>query len=125
MVHSVDGMLGKEAVAEKRCLTSLLSNKLKCEYLEMCSFVRNRMSLAIARSKTLLIQGAMDKEAYIRQIIDLADGEVMALIAPWRGYGSQRLDSGRVESRVANRNKVRRERKEDVYKPDSGKEVGV
>ena len=101
MVHSVDGMLGKEAVAEKRCLTSLLSNKLKCEYLEMCSFVRNRMSLAIARSKTLLIQGAMDKEAYIRQIIDLADGEVMALIALWRGHTSQRLEKGRVEIRAA------------------------
>ena len=65
MVYSVDGFTGTGDVAAHRRLASLFSNKLKREYSEMCGFVRARMSLAIVISKTLLLRGARDKEAYI------------------------------------------------------------
>ena len=51
----------------------------------MCGFVRDRMSLSIVKSNTLLLRGARDKETYIRQRPDLTDGAVMALLAQWRG----------------------------------------
>ena len=51
----------------------------------MCGFVRAQMSLAIVRSNTLLLHGARDKEAYIRQIPNMGYGIVMALIVPWKG----------------------------------------
>ena len=63
MVYSADGIHGTEAVAAHRRLAPLLSNKLKREYLEMCGFVRARMSLSIVISNTLLLHGARDKEA--------------------------------------------------------------
>ena len=65
MVYSADGIPGTEAVSAQQHLASLLSNKLKQEYLEMCGFVRARMSLSVVRSNTLLLCGARDKEAYI------------------------------------------------------------
>ena len=74
-----------EAVAAQRRLASLLSNKLKQEYSEMCGFVRDRVSLAVLRSNTLLLRGARDNEVCICQRYDLEDGAVMALLAPWRG----------------------------------------
>ena len=43
------------------------------------------MSLAIVRPNTLLLQGARDKGVCIHQKPDLADGAVVALLAPWRG----------------------------------------
>ena len=43
------------------------------------------MSLAIVRSNTILLRGAREKEEYIRQSLDLVDGEVLALLALWRG----------------------------------------
>ena len=66
MVYSADGIPGTEAVAAQRRLSSLLSNKLKREYLDMCGFLRDWMPLAIVRSNTPLLCGARDKEAYIR-----------------------------------------------------------
>ena len=63
---------------------SMISNKLKQEYWEICGFVRARMSLAIVRSNILFLQGAREKEAYIRKRPDLVDEAVMALLAPWR-----------------------------------------
>ena len=85
MVYSVDGIIGIEAVAAQQCLSSLLSNKLNWEYSEMYGFVRAWVSLAIVRSNTLLLHGARVKEADIFQRPDLSYGEVMALLAPWRG----------------------------------------
>ena len=66
MVQSADGIPGTEAVAAQQRLASLLSNKLKREYLDMCRFVRAQISLAIVRSNTLLLSGARDKEAHIQ-----------------------------------------------------------
>ena len=84
MVYSADEIPGMEAVVAERRLALLVSNKLKQVYLEMCGFVRAHMSLAIVRSNILLLRGARDKETYIRQIPNLEDGAVMALLAPWR-----------------------------------------
>ena len=85
MVYSRDGIPGTEATMAHRHLASLLGNKLKQEYLEIYSFVRARMLLAIVRFNTLLLQGARDKELYIHQRPDMADGTVVVMLAPWRG----------------------------------------
>ena len=84
MVYFADVIPGTEAVAAQQRLVSMLNNKLKREYLEMCGFVRYWISLAIVRYNTLLLRGARYKEAYIRQRTNLEDGEVMALLAPFR-----------------------------------------
>ena len=63
MVYSADRIPGAEALATKKRLAVLLSYKLKQEYSEMCGFVRAKMSLAIVRSKSLLLHGPRDKGA--------------------------------------------------------------
>ena len=55
MVYYLDGIPGTEAIAAQRRLALLLSNKLKREYLDMCGFVRDSISLAIVRYNTLLL----------------------------------------------------------------------
>ena len=85
MVYSADGIPGVEALATQKRLPTILSYKLKREYSKMCGFVRARMSLAILRSKSLLLSSPRDKEARIRKRPELTDGAVMALLAPWRG----------------------------------------
>ena len=85
MVYSADGIPGAEALAAQKRLAALLSYKLKQEYSEMCGFVRARMSLAMVRSDSLLLRGPRNKGVRIRQLPELADGVVMALLAPWRG----------------------------------------
>ena len=77
MVYFADGITGMEAVAAKRCLDLLISNKLKRGYSEMCVFVRDMMSLAIVRSNTLILHGARDKKACIQQIPNMEDGSLM------------------------------------------------
>ena len=74
-----------EEVAAQRRPASLLSNKLKQEYLEISGFVRDSMSLAIVRPNTISLQVDRYKEVYIRHRPDILDGAVMALLAPWRG----------------------------------------
>ena len=81
----MDIIPGTNAVAAQQHLASLLSNKLKREYSEICGFIRARMSLAIVMSNTFLLRDTRYKEAYIIQRQDLEDGEVMALLALWRG----------------------------------------
>ena len=67
MVYSVDGIPGTEAVAAQRHLASLLSNKLKWEYLEMCGFVRAWMSLVKVRYNNLILRGPVYNKGYICQ----------------------------------------------------------
>ena len=81
MVYYADGITGAEALATQKRLATLLSYKLKRENLEMCGFVRARISLAIVRSNSLLLHGPRYKGARIRQLPDLTDGAVMALLA--------------------------------------------
>ena len=85
MVYYVDRIPGAEALAEQKILAALLSYQLKQEYSEMCGFVKARISLAIVRSNSLLLHSPWDKGACIRQRHELADGLLMALIAPWQG----------------------------------------
>ena len=85
MVYSADGIPGAEALAAYKRLAALLSYKLKRKHSEMCGFVRVRMSLAIVSSNRLPLRGPCDKGARIRQRLELTDGAVMALLAPWRG----------------------------------------
>ena len=47
----------------------------------MCAFVRAQMLLAIVISNTLLLRVARDKELTIRQIPNMEDVAVMALLA--------------------------------------------
>ena len=65
MVYYADRIPGTEAVAAQQRLASLLSNKMKWAYLNICGFLRYWMSLAIVSSNTLLLHGARYKEAYI------------------------------------------------------------
>ena len=53
--------------------------------MEMYGFVRARVSLAVVISNTLLLPGAREKESYILQRPDPADGAVMSLITLWKG----------------------------------------
>ena len=85
MVYPAESIPEAEALAAHKRLAALLSYKLKQEYTEMCGFVQARMSLAIARSNSLLLRGPRDKGARIWQRPDLTDGALMALLAPWRG----------------------------------------
>ena len=84
-VYSADGIPSAKALVAQKMLAALLSYKLKREYLEMCGFVRVRMSLVIVRSNSLLLHSPCDKGARIRQLSDLKDGAVITLLAPWRG----------------------------------------
>ena len=85
MVYSAYRIPRAEVLAAQKRLSALLSCKLKREYSEMCGFVRARMSLAIVSSNSLLLRGPRDKGARIRQIPELTDGAVMALLTPWSG----------------------------------------
>ena len=85
MVYSTDRIPGAEALVLQKRLAALISYKLKWEYSEMCGFVRDRMSLAIVMSNSLLLSGPQDKVARIWQLPELTDGSVLALLAPWWG----------------------------------------
>ena len=85
VVYSADGIPGAEALAAQERLAALLSYKLKQEYSEMCGFVWASMSLAIVRSNNLLLHGPCNKGARIWKQIELMDGAVMSLLAPWCG----------------------------------------
>ena len=57
LVYSVDGLASKDTRAAEKRLACLLSKKWSRAYSEMVGFIRVRMSLAIARSITLLLRG--------------------------------------------------------------------
>ena len=44
-----------------------------------------RIVLAMVRSNTLLLWDSRDKDACIRKRLELTDGAVVALMAPWWG----------------------------------------
>ena len=85
MFYSAERIPGAEALAAQKRLSALLSYKLKREYSKMCGFVRVRISLAIVSYNSLLLRGPRNKGACIWQESELMHGEVMALLAPWRG----------------------------------------
>ena len=85
MVYSVDVIPVADALAAQKRLAALLSYKLKREYSEMSGFVRERTSLAIVRSNSLLLRSPRNNGARIRQRPELTDGAMMALLVTWRG----------------------------------------
>ena len=72
-------------MATQKRLATLLRYNLNQEYSLMCGSFKGRMSLAIVRSNSLILQSPRDKAACILQSPKLLDGAVMALLAPWRG----------------------------------------
>ena len=72
LVYSVDGLACKEARAFERRIAGLLATKWDRRYSEMAGFVRARMSLAIVRSKTMLLRGSMIGRA-ARLVVDDGD----------------------------------------------------
>ena len=61
MVYSTDGIPGLETLDTQKRLATLLSFKLKREYSDFCVFVRERMSLVIVRSNSLLLHEPCEK----------------------------------------------------------------
>jgi hypothetical protein len=57
LAYSVCGLPCEAAVAAEKRLGGLLSRKWERNYSEMVGFIRQRMSLAIVRSNTLLLRG--------------------------------------------------------------------
>ena len=57
MVYSVDGLACEAARAAEKRLGGLLAKKWDRRYSEMVAFIRQRMSLAIVRSNTMLLRG--------------------------------------------------------------------
>ena len=57
LVYCVDGMPCEAAEAAEKRLAALLASKWNRAYSEMVSFVRQRLSLAIVRSNTMLLRG--------------------------------------------------------------------
>ena len=47
--------------------------------------MRERMSLAVVQSITLLLRETRYKDEITRQYPELSDGAVMGLLAPWQG----------------------------------------
>ena len=57
MVYYEDGIPIVENLLTHRILSTIFSFKMKQEYSEFCGFVQARMSLAMVRSKILLLRG--------------------------------------------------------------------
>ena len=61
LVYSVDGMEGKEATAARKRLASMLAEKWKKEYSQVCGFIRSRLSvLALVRATSQCLRGTRD-----------------------------------------------------------------
>ena len=60
LVYSVDGLMGTEARAATKRLASLLANKWKRAYSDVCGYVHSRQSLALVRATSLCLRGARD-----------------------------------------------------------------
>ncbi|KAL7474542.1 hypothetical protein ACHAW6_000514 [Cyclotella cf. meneghiniana] len=57
LVYCVDDMASKDARTAEQCNAWLLAKKWSQTYVDMASFIRTRMSLAIVQSNTLLLLG--------------------------------------------------------------------
>ena len=62
IVYSADRIPGAESLDSHKRLAALRSFKIKLQYSELYGFVRERMSLAIVRSSSLLLCGPGYKE---------------------------------------------------------------
>jgi hypothetical protein len=66
LVFSVDGMMGKEARAASRRVSSLLAAKWNQPYSQVCGYVNTRQALALVRSTSLCLRGSREASARIR-----------------------------------------------------------
>ena len=82
MVYSSEKTPKAEALAVQKGISALLSINLKKEYFELCGFMREKISIVIVRSNTLLLRGPWYNEAHIHQEMELLDGVVMVLLEP-------------------------------------------
>ncbi|KAL7532614.1 hypothetical protein ACHAXR_004744 [Thalassiosira sp. AJA248-18] len=83
LVYSVDGMACSEAKAFEKRVTSLLAGKHGRTYSEMVGFVRQRMSLAVIRSNTLLLRGPRNGRAFRPTVEDGAAFSAMDRAREW------------------------------------------
>ena len=83
LVYSVDGVACKEARAYEKRVASLLAIKWDRRYSEMVGFVRGRMSLAVIRSNTMLLCGAMADRAWKPEFEDGGGVEALGRAAEW------------------------------------------
>eukprot|EP00957_Ditylum_brightwellii_P106906 8156289-Ditylum_brightwellii.AAC.1 len=84
MVYLADGMLGDEAEAAEKRMAALLDISMQREYSKMCSYVRSRMALALARSNTMMLCRARDHEGRFGRQPVMEDGAGMAMLVPHR-----------------------------------------
>jgi len=78
LCFTADGVLAPQANAASKRLAGLLARKWNRTYSEVCGFVRSRLSLALARSTTLLLRGARDPSSKLRGV-GFLDGAALAL----------------------------------------------
>jgi hypothetical protein len=78
LVFSVDGLRGTEAGTAEKRVSSLLAEKWKRNYSEVCGFVRSRLSIALVRSASLCLRGARDPTARAT-LVAMTDGASLGL----------------------------------------------
>ena len=65
MSYSATGIPRVESLSAQKMLSAILIFNVKQEYSELCDFVRERMSLAIVRSNSLIFSVPRYKDAHI------------------------------------------------------------
>lgn len=78
LVFSVDGLQGTEATAACKRLASLLADKWKRSYSEVCGYVRSRLSVALARSTSRCLRADRDP-LVVRPNADWVEGTGLSL----------------------------------------------
>jgi len=78
LVFSVDGLQGTEAAAACKRLSSLLADKWKRSYSEVCGYVRSRLSVALARSTSRCLRADRDP-LIVRPNADWVEGTGLSL----------------------------------------------
>ena len=54
-------MAGREAMSAEKAMAKALSRKWGRPYPQLCTYVRMRMRIALARNNTLLLRGSRDR----------------------------------------------------------------
>ena len=76
-------MAGDDVRAVEKKLASALAGKWKRENSEMCGYVRVQMSIAVARSNTMLLRGQQKDRGIVKRPVH-KDGAGVALQQYWR-----------------------------------------
>ena len=73
-MHSVDGLLGDEAVSALRKIARVLAPKWDMPYSRVCGFLRARMSMAMVRATHTCLRGSRVPARYYSQLVPDWDG---------------------------------------------------